>query len=75
MQEKGVQPLGQEEPLEKKMATQSSILAWEIAWTEEPDRLLSMGSEKSQTQNNKVSHETTIQPNLGIGKGEGEGIK
>ena len=50
MQEMRVLSLGQEDPLEKKMATQSSILAWEIAWTEEPDRLLSMGSEKSRTQ-------------------------
>ena len=46
MQEKGVRSLGHEDPLEKKMATHSSILAWEISWTEEPDRLLSMGSEK-----------------------------
>ena len=41
-----VQPLGQEDPLEKEMATHSSILAWEIPWTEEPGRL---GSQKSQT--------------------------
>ena len=38
-----VQSLGQEDPLEKKMATYSSILAWEIPWTEEPGRLQSMG--------------------------------
>ena len=36
--------------LEKEMTTHSSILAWEIAWTEEPRRLQSMGSQKSQTQ-------------------------
>ena len=48
-QEKQVQSLGQEDPLEKKMATHSSILAWEIPWTEEPGRLQSMGSQKSQT--------------------------
>ena len=36
MQETQVQPLGQEDPLEKGMATQSSILAWKIPWTEEP---------------------------------------
>jgi len=35
MQETQVRSLGQEDPLEKKMATQSSILAWEIPWTEE----------------------------------------
>ena len=34
-----VWPLGQEDPLEKEMATHSSILAWKITWTEEPDRL------------------------------------
>ena len=38
-QEMGVQSLGQEEPLEKEMAAHSSILAWEILWTEEPGRL------------------------------------
>ena len=37
-----VQPLGQEDPLEKGMATHSSILAWRIPWTEEPGRLQSM---------------------------------
>ena len=36
MQETGVQSLGQEDPLEKEMATHSSIPAWEILWTEEP---------------------------------------
>ena len=41
-----VQSLGQEDPLEKGMATQSSILAWEIPWTEEPGRLQSMGSQR-----------------------------
>ena len=39
MQETQVLSLGQEDPLEKKMATQSSILAWEIPRTEEPGRL------------------------------------
>ena len=39
MQETRVRPLGQEDPLEKKMATHSSILAWEIPWTEEPGGL------------------------------------
>ena len=50
MQEMQVQSLGQEEPLEKGMATHSSILAWEIPWTEEPGRLLSMGTQKGWTQ-------------------------
>ena len=44
MQETGVQSLGQEDSLEKEMATQSSILAWKIPWTEEPGGLQSMGS-------------------------------
>ena len=38
-----VQSLGQEDPLEKEMATHFSIHAWEIPWTEEPHRLQSMG--------------------------------
>ena len=37
------QSLGQEDPLEEEMATQSSILAWEVPWTEEPVSLQSMG--------------------------------
>ena len=41
-----VQSLGREDPLEKEMATHSSILAWEISWTEEPGRLQSMGLER-----------------------------
>ena len=41
-----VQSLGQEDLLEKEMATHSSILAWKIPWTEEPGRLLSMGSQR-----------------------------
>ena len=41
-----VQPLGREEPLEKGMATHSSILAWRIPWTEEPGGLQSTGSQR-----------------------------
>ena len=41
-----VQSLGQEDPREKGMAIHSSILAWEIPWTEEPGRLQSMGSQR-----------------------------
>ena len=37
MQETQVQPLGWEDPLEKEMTTHSSVLAWKIQWTEEPD--------------------------------------
>ena len=48
MQEIRVLSLGQEDPLEKEMATYSSILAWEISWTEEPGKLYSMEVTKSQ---------------------------
>ena len=50
MQETWVQSLDQDDPLEKGMATHSSILAWEIPWTEEPGGLQSMESQKSQTR-------------------------
>ena len=46
MQETWVESLGRKDPLEKEMATHSSILAWKIPWTEEPDRLQSMGSQR-----------------------------
>ena len=46
MQETQVQSLGQEDPLEGEMATHSSILAWEIPWTEEPGGLQSMGLQR-----------------------------
>ena len=49
MQETCVQFLGQEDTLEKEMATHSSILAWRIPWTEKPGRLRSMGSQESDT--------------------------
>ena len=46
MQETWVQSLGQEDPLEKEMATHSSTLAWRIPWRQEPGRLQSMGSQR-----------------------------
>ena len=46
MWETWVRPLGWEDPLEKEMATHSSILTWRIPWTEEPGGLQSMGSPK-----------------------------
>ena len=49
MQETRVPSLSWEDPLEKEMATHSSILVWEIPWTEEPGRLESTGSQKSHT--------------------------
>ena len=45
MRETRVRFLGQEDPLEKEMAIHSITLAWKIPWTEEPDRLQSMGSQ------------------------------
>ena len=46
IEEMWVRFLGQENPLEKDMATHSSIVAWRITWTEEPGRLQSMGSQE-----------------------------
>ena len=58
MQEIQVQSLGQEDPLEKEMATHSSILAWEISWTEEVGGLQSTESQsriRLSTQHSTVS--------------------
>ena len=49
MKEIPIRSLDWEDPLEKDVAIHSGILAWEIAWTEEPGRLQSMGVTKSQT--------------------------
>ena len=49
MQETYIQSLGQEDPLEKEMATHSSILAWEIPWTEEPGGYSPWGRKESDT--------------------------
>ena len=46
MRETWIQSLGQEDPLEKEMATHSHILAWRIPWIEEPGRLQSMGLQR-----------------------------
>ena len=50
MQEMWVRSLGREDPLEKEMATHSSMLAWEILWTEKPGGLQCMGSQKSRAR-------------------------
>ena len=50
MQETWVQSLDWEDPLEQEIATHSSILAWEIPWTEEPGGLQTVESQKSQTR-------------------------
>ena len=47
MWETWVRSLGREDPLEKEMATHSSILAWKVLWMEEPGRLQSMGSQRA----------------------------
>ena len=49
MQEMWVRSLAQEDSLEKELTTHSSILAWEIPWTEEPGKLQFMGLQRSQT--------------------------
>ena len=48
VQDTQVRSLGQDDPLEKGMATHSSVLAWRIPWTEEPGRLQSMGSRRAR---------------------------
>ena len=55
MQETQVQSLGGEDPLEKEIATHSSILAWKIPWAEEPGWLQSMGCKESDTTE-RVNH-------------------
>ena len=55
MQETRVKSLGREDPLEKGIATHSSILAWRIPWTEEPGRLQSMGLQR-------VRHDLATKP-------------
>ena len=52
--------MGNNSILEQEMATHSSILAWEIPWTEEPVGLQSMGSQKSQTQLSDLTTTTII---------------
>ena len=56
MQEMQVQSLGREDPLEEKMATHSSIVAWEIPWTEEPGELQSIGSQRDMTEVTEHAH-------------------
>ena len=53
-----VQSLGQEDPLEKGMATYSSILAWKISWTEEPGGLQSAGSRRGHGHNQATDTHT-----------------
>ena len=59
VQKTHVQTLGQEDPLEKGMATHSCILAWRISWTEEPGELQSMGSQR--VRHDRVTNTHTYQ--------------
>ena len=56
MQETWIRSLGQEESLEKGMATHSSILAWRIPWIKEPGRLQSIGHKESDTTKVTYAH-------------------
>ena len=62
-QETWIQSLGQEDPLEEETATHSSIIIWEIPWTNEPGRLQSMGSQ-SQIQLSTILEQTTLSQHL-----------
>ena len=64
MQETRVPSLGWEDPLEEKVATRSSILAWRISWTEEPGGLQSRGSPRVE-HNRAAEHAYSFQfPNV-----------
>ena len=58
MQETQVQSVGWEKPLEKRVATLSSILAWRSPWTEKPSRLQSMGSQR--VEHDRVTNTTRL---------------
>ena len=60
MQETWVQTLGGEDPLEKEMATHSSILAWRIPWTEEHGGLHSIKSQKSETRHDLATKQQQL---------------
>ena len=65
-----VQFLGQEDPLEKEMATHFSILAWRIPWTEEPGRLQSMGYMIKQITNTHTQCQLTSRSLMESGKSD-----
>ena len=64
IQETRVLSLDWEDPLEKEMATHSSILAWEIPWTEEPGELQSMGSHRVDTEQLTFAHSLCLSLNF-----------
>ena len=57
MQETQLQSLGQEDPLEKEMATHSSMFVWKIPWTEKPDGLQSLGAQDLDTTQRLNHHQ------------------
>ena len=75
-QEAQVRSLGWEDPLQKEMATHSSILAWEIPWTEEPGGLQSMESQRvgydlaTEQQQHLLFHQNHGSKNLGCTRNE-----
>ena len=66
MQETQVQFLGWEDPLNKGMATHSSILAWEVPWTEEPGGLQSVGGTTSMVKELDTSEQLTTSPDFSL---------
>ena len=64
MQETGVRPLGWEDPLEKVMASHSSILAWRISWMEEPGGLSPWGHKESD-MTEQLTHTHTSEDEIG----------
>ena len=73
MQETRVRFLGWEDPLEKEMATHSSILAWRIPWTEEPGGLQSMGLQESDTTYRLKHHHRRKCPGSALKKQKNSG--
>ena len=63
MRETPIRFLGWEDPLEKEMAIHSSTLAWKILWTEEPDRLQSMGSQRVGHYSGNLAHTHNLKTN------------
>ena len=73
MQKTWVKSLGQEDPVEKGMATYSSILAWRIPWTEAPDGLQFMGSQRAGhnwATNTRISQVALVVKNLPANAGD-----
>ena len=66
MQEMWVPSLDQEDPMQKGMVTQSSILAWKIPWTKEPDGLQSMGLQSQTQLSNREQSEKSVEEEIKI---------